>query len=224
MATLSEQDILNIVYALKEGDDDGWDTASEEYLSGRKYCNAAIARWKHYDNTKWDELWTTLTAAADGEKTTDGTNVYDCPTNFESPSSWVRVGDTLWQVVPAKRLAELFNSDDHFCYFTGSDKAGHKLNFNPRITMSNGETIEYEYYKSPTTFTATTSTTEMSNPYFIVYSVLAQFIKNDGEDNIQELQQADEYLEQMKIDNDSGIYGVPDALSESITNSDGFGE
>jgi len=224
MATLTETQILGIVYSLKEGDDDGWDVTSEEYLSGRKYCNAAIARWEYYDNTKWRELWTTLTAAADGDKTTDGTNVYDCPTNFRFPSSWVRINDVHYEVVTPNRLAELSDSDAYFCYFSGSDKDGHKLNINPRIALGTGDTIEYEYYKSASTFTTTTSTTEMSNPYFIVNSVLSQFIKLDGEDNIQELQQADEFLEQMKIDNESGFFGVPDPLNETISNNSGFGE
>lgn len=194
MATLSEQEILNIVYALKEGDDDGWDTDSDEYLAGRKYCNSAITRWEFYDNTKWKELWKTLDDAADGDKTTDGTNSYDCPTNFKFPSSWVRVGDTLYQVVNPNRVAELFDNKDNWCYFTGSDKDGHKLNFNPLLTLGTGDDIDYEYYKTATKFTTTTSTTEMNNPYFIVNSVLAQFIKLDGEDNMQELQQADEFF------------------------------
>jgi hypothetical protein len=224
MATLTEENILDIVYALKEGDDDGWDTDSAEYLVGRKYCNAAITRWEFYDNVKWRELWTTLTAASDGDKTTDGTSQLDCPTNFLSPSSWVRVGGEFWQVVSPSRIAELADSTSKFCYFTGSKKDGFKLNFNPKITMTTGDTVEYEYYKTASTFTTTTSTTEMSNPYFIVSSVLAHFIKLDGEDNIQELQQSDEFLEQMKTDNESGLYGVPDLLNETITNNSGFGE
>lgn len=224
MAALSEENILDIVYALKEGDDDGWETTSDEYKIGRKYCNAAITRWEYYDTTKWRELWTKLSDAADGDETTDGTNSYDCPTNFKFPSSWVRVGGTMYQVVNPNRLAELEDSTGNYCYFTGSEKTGFDLNFNPNLTMTTGDTIEYEYYKSATKFTATTDTTEMSNPYFIVNSVLAQFIKLDGEDNIQELQQADEFLEQMKIENDSGLYGIPDPLLSSITNDDGFAE
>lgn len=225
---MTEQEILNAVYSLKEGDTDNWDTDSDEYLAGRIYCNAAINRWENYENTKWDELWTTLTAAATGTKTlTQGTTAYACPTNMRFPSSWVRTtsagGSTYWQTVSPERLSELVNSQDRFCYFTGSVKDGFTLNFNPNVTLTTGDSINYEYYKTATPFTTTTSTTEISNPYFIVYTVLAQFIKLDGEDNTQELQNAEEALEQMRVMNEAGLFGVPNLLNEPITNDDGFG-
>lgn len=230
MAALTENDILDIVYALKEGDDDGWETDSDEYLAGRRYCNSAIFRWEQYDNTVWNELWTTLTDAADGTKTiTAGTYNYSCPTNMKHPSSWVRTYDgvtsVFWKVVNPRELGENANNNtDRFCYFTGSVKDGFTLNFNPNITLNTGDTINYEYYRQATTFTATTSTTEMSNPYFIVYSVLGQFIKLDGEDNLQELQNAEEALENMRVANEIGLYGVPNAISEPFNINDGFGQ
>lgn len=228
MSTLTEADILNTVYALYETDTSNWSATDDEYLAGRKYCNIAINRWERYDNTEWRDLWTKLedagTGAGTGDKTTDGTNQYDCPSNFIRPGSWVRVGDTFYTVVPSEKVAKLSNSWDRFCYFSGNVKDGFKLNFNKNLTMTTGDTISYEYYKSATSFTATTSTTEMSDPYFIVYFVLSRFIKNDGDDNMEELQEADEKLEQMRVANMSGLYDLPEQVESSLSDLEGFGE
>ena len=225
---LTENDIIDIVYSLYETDDDGWDTDSDEYLSARRYCNTAIARWERYDNTVWNELWTKLSDAADGDKTTTaGTYAYDCPTDFIRPGSWVRTGATpvYWQVIPNKDYAEQdqINNISKFCYLSGSVRDGFQINFNPNVTLTTGDEIAYEYYKTATTFTTTASTTEMADPYFIVYYTLARFLRNDGEDYSEEANQADDLLENMRVINMSGFPNIPNTINESITNSDGFG-
>lgn len=225
---LTENNIIDIVYSLYETDDDGWDATSDEYLAARKYCNTAIARWERYDNTVWRELWGTLTDAADGDKTTTASDYsYDCPTNFIRPCSWVRVGSTptYYQVLSPDKLAErdLASDKSNFVYFTGNPKDGYDLNFNNNLTLTTGDNVYYEYYKSATTFTATTSTTEMTDPYFIVYYVLARFLKNDGEDYSEEANQADDLLENMRVANMSGYQHIPNTVNEPISNNAGFG-
>lgn len=231
MASMTENEILDTVYSLYETDTTNWDTDDEEYLAGREFCNAAIKRWEFYDNTKWNELYTTLTAAADGTKTIATSDWdYDMPTDFRRLTSFVRTKDssdavTFWTPIPSHQRAEFAKGEAKVVWVTGSEKAGFVLNFNPNIDLTtyNGDTIEYEYYKQATTFSATTSTTEMADPYFIVYFVLARFLKNDGEDNIEELQEADARLETMRVANMSGLFGVPDQINETIANNAGFG-
>jgi hypothetical protein len=121
-------------------------------------------------------------------------------------------------------VAKLSSSWDRFCYFSGNVKDGFKLNFNKNLSMGTGDTISYEYYKSATSFTSPTSTTEMSDPYFIVYFVLSRFIKNDGDDNLEELQESDEKLEQMRVANMSGLYDIPEQVETSLSDLEGFGE
>ena len=223
---MTENEVIDIVYSLYETDTTGWDTDSEEYLAARNFSNIAIARWEKYDNTTWRDLWGTLTDAADGTKTlTAATYDYACPTNMIRQSSWVRTGSTpqYWEVIDPKKVGDLQASKAYFCYFTGNIKDGYTLNFNPNITLTTGDTIYYEYYKAATTFTATTDETEMSDPYFIVYYVLARFLKNDGEDYSEEGNQADDLLENMRIANMSGYGGVPNPVTPSITNDSGFG-
>jgi len=222
MAALTENEILDIVYALYETDDAGWSATDDEYLAARKYANVAINRWEHYDNTEWRGLWTKLTDASDGDKTTDATTQYDCPSDFIRPGSWVRIGTTHYSVYPPEKLAKYSNATHNYCYFTGNIKDGFKLNFNSNLTITTGDTIYYEYYKSATTFASTTDTTEMSDPYFIVYFILARFIKNDGEDNYEELSEADERLEQMRVTNMSGYYDVSNNVESTLDNFYGF--
>jgi len=230
MAALTESEIINDVYALYETDTGNWATSDEEYLAARKFCNIAIRRWEFYDNTKWRELFVTLDDAADGTKTlTAGTYAYACPTNMRSPGGWVRTvaatgGDvTFWKVIGSEMSGEHDDADTHVCWFTGSEKAGFELNFNSEITLTTSDEIDYEYYKTATLFTATTDSTEVADPYFIVYFVLARFLKNDGEDNIEELQESDDRLETMRVVNMSGYFGVPDNIEETVATSVGFG-
>ncbi len=226
MAALSENDIIDIVYSLYETDTTNWSVTDEEYLAARKWANVAIRRWEFYDNTKWRELFVTLTDAADGTKTlTASTYAYACPTNMRSPASWVRTLEgsnvTFWKVIGSEQSASYANSNDKVCWFTGSLKAGFKVNFNSNVTLTTGHTIEYEYYKTATLFAAITDTTEVPDPYFIVYFILARFLKNDGEDNTEELQESDDRLETMRVANMSGVFGVPDDIDNTI--NIGFG-
>jgi hypothetical protein len=216
MAALSEQTILNLVYSLYEGDADNWVETSDEYLAARQYAKLAIGKWEHYDNTTWRDLFTTLTAAADGDKTiTAGDYTYSCPTNFVRVTSFVRT------VIQPENVAKYAGAGSKYCYFTGSVKDGFTLNFNTQETLTTGDTINYEYYKQATLFTAITSTTEMADPYFIVYFILARLLKNDGEDNSEELQEADDRLETMRVANMSGQFGVENIIED--TRPDGFG-
>ena len=231
---LTEENIMQIVFALYETDDSYWDTTSSEYLSARKFANAAIAKWESHDNTQWRDLFTTLTASTQSSPTlvktlTAGDYTYTCPTDFRRVTSWVRTvasdgAVTWWEVVAPENAGKLHESSEYFCYFTGNTKDGFVLNFNSNITLTTGDTINYEYYKTATTFTATTSTTEMSDPYMIVYYVLARLLKNDGEDYREEEAQWRELLENMKTQNMSGYFDINDPLQQSLTQNAGFGD
>lgn len=210
LAPLTESDLIDQIYSSYEGDNDTWSSTSAEYLTARNYCKAAIIRWEFLEGIQWPELFTTLTAAADGTKTTTaGTTAYGCPTDMRippRPGQFVRVvsGGTSgsFQVIPLSKVEQFDNSSARFCYFTGNQKLGFTLNFNPNITLVTGDTIKYEYYRRATYFTATTSTTEMSNPFYIVHYCLHRFYKNDGllSEASEELQIAESMLQEMKSD------------------------
>lgn len=222
---MTETEIINAIYYLVEIDSEPWGATDDEYLTARGLCNIAINRWNKYENTTWSELFTNLTDSNVlllGDKVTvANTYKYDCPTDFERPCSFVRIGGTMYDVVPPQRIAELKGSTQNWVYFTGNSKDGHDMNINPNLTVNAGEVIEYEYYKSPTTFTTTTSETEMSDPYFIVYFVAAHM--GDEGINTDYFQMAEARLEQMKTVNTSGLFGVSENINSTLDSNDGFG-
>ena len=188
---MTENSIIDAIYALYETDDSGWGTTSSEYLTARVFINAGLKDWAMRQD--WRDLWATLEDASDGD--TDivtGTWAYDCPTNFVRPNSWVRTTtgttNTFWKVIPSEMISKYSSDEGYFCYFTGSVADGFVLNFNARKTLVTGHTINYEYYKSPTAYAAITTESEIPDPYYLVYYALARLLKNDGEDFTFELQ------------------------------------
>jgi hypothetical protein len=226
MAALTETQLITALYALYESDDAGWASTDSEYLTARSLMNVAIADWEMRQT--WRVLWTTLTGAADGDKTTTaGDWSYNCPTNFKKPSSWVRTTDgttnTFWQVIPTEMVAKYASDYSYFCYFIGSEKDGFDLQFNPRITLTTGHTINYEYYKTPTLYSGTTTTSEIPDPYYCVYYALSRLLKNDGEDFNLEEGKAREILSRMEINNMEGLWDISNAIEEPLGQGVGFG-
>lgn len=228
LAPLTESDLIDLIYSAYENDNSTWSSTSAEYLTARNLSKSAIMRWAYVEGGMWDELFTTLTAAADGTKTTTaGTYTYTAPTDMRippQPDDYVRVENSAgasayYRVIPLSKVQQLDDTSDHICWFTGNPKLGYTLNINSGVTLITGETILYEYYRNPTYLTTTTSTTEMTNPMFIVHYVLYRMYKSDGllNEAREELQMAEDLLDEMKAMNTS-VYG--DVRSGVL---DGFG-
>jgi len=202
----TESNLVDIIYSEYENDDDTWSATSAEYLTARRLCKAAIMRWEYLEGTRWPELFVKLEDAADGDTTTTaGDFEYACPTNMRIPpqvGDYVRINGVVFPVVPLTKIQTLTDNQDKFCYFTGNPSVGYTLNINPNVTLSTGDTIAYEYYKNATYFTTTTSSTEMSNPMFIVHFVLHKLYRNDGllNESREELQIAENILQEMRAD------------------------
>jgi len=227
MATLTENQVLDILYSLYETDDTGWDTTTPEYVTARAFCNAAVRDWASRET--WRDLYATLTAAADGTKTlTASTYAYVCPTNFSYIISWVRTLDsagalTFWEVIPNEMIAKRSNTTGKFCYITGSVKGGFYLNFNAKETLTTGHTINYEYYITPTEYSGASTTSEIPDPYYCVYYALARLLKNDGEDFSYEEAKAREIMDQMLTRNMKGYWDISNAIEEPLNLGAGFG-
>lgn len=228
LTPLTETNIIDQIYSDYENDSTTWDSSDSEYLTARRYCKAAIIRWEYLEGTHWPELFTKSSAASDGTLTTTaGTYTYTCPTDMRippKPEDYVRLTNSTgtiatYLVVPLAKVSQLDSSSDNFCYFTGNPKLGFTLNLNPNVAVTTGSTIKYEYYRNATYFTTTTSTTEMSNPMFIVHYALHRLYKNDGliSESREELQIAENILQEMK--SDAQVIDT-DSLSSAST---GFG-
>lgn len=223
VAPLTESEIIDQIYSHYEVDDTTWSSSDAEYLTARRLCKAAIMRWEYLEGVRWNELWVTLTAAADGTKTTTaGTYTYGCPTDMRVPpksEDYVRINGEYFQVVPIVKVQQLKLSSEPFVYFTGNPKLGYTMNVNPNRTLTTGHVIEYEYYKNATYFTTGTSTTEMANPFFIVHDVLAKLYRGDGllTESRDELQIAENLLQEMKAE-------AMEVITDNTTgDNDGFG-
>jgi len=218
---MNEQDIINAVYFLVEVDSDPWQTTDDEYITARGLANIAINRWEKYENTTWNELITKLSDAVDGDKTTtDGVFTYACPNNFVRPVSFVRIGDQLFDVIPAEKIAEMKESGNSWVYFTGNPKDGYKLNINPNLIVKTAS-IEYEYYRKASLLEDPDDKTEMSDPYFIVYFVAAHM--GDEGLNGDFYQMSEARLEQMRSVNMSTPYGVSNDIITTLDSNNGFG-
>jgi len=205
LTPLTEADIIELIYSDYENDNETWDATSAEYYTARNFCKAAIIRWEYLEGTEWPELFTKSADATDGTLTiTSGTYTYTCPTNMRRPpkphEDYVRIGGDIYIVVPSSKVGQLDDSSYRFCYFTGNPKLGYTLNINPNLTLTTGQTITFEYYRNATYFTAATSTTEISNPMFIVHYALNRLYKNDGllNEAREELQIAENLLQEMR--------------------------
>lgn len=240
MLKLNETEIIQQAYTLVEADTTDWSTSSDEYLAARRFANAAVNKWESavielegsQIPVRWRELWTTLTEASDGTKTTSSSVYsYSCPSNFARPSSYVRLVDSsgnvmVYDVKQAEATALLDRSFENWCYFRGNSKDGFTLHFNPNLTIPSGSTIRYEYYKNATTFTATDSKSEIPDDYMIVHFIVAMFYKDEDPATYKtHMDIANTKLNQMIADNQSGLYAVDDKIPETLSGEDqeGFG-
>lgn len=177
-------------------------SGDEDYTVWTNLANAAINIWENEEGVVWKELFVKLADAPDGDKTTDGTNSYDCPTLFKFPASgyvWIGSGTnkTAYKVIKQEKVQLYENNSENWCYFLMDTSP--TLEFNPNITISTGDTISYNYYKEATSVATGSDTFEMSDPMFAVYYALAELTKEEG--NSDALNIATQKLEGMKTRN-----------------------
>jgi len=217
---MTENEIINSIYYLVEVDSEPWGTADDEYLTARGLANIAIDRWEKYENTTWNELFAKYSDYESNNVTTDSYS-YNCPDDFVRPCSFIRVNGELYDVKKPQEISSLKESSERWVYFMGNPNDGYTLNFNPNLTMIPDQTLDFEYYKSATKFTASTDVTEIPDPYFIVYFVAAHM--GDEGINTDYFQMAEARLEQMATVNMSGLFGVSSNINNSLDSNDGFG-
>ena len=200
MTEAEAQAQLHILY---EGNVSTPGATTADYLARRGLMNGGIAIWEK--EAEWRELFAKLADAADGDTTTtDGTADYDCPTDFEYPVGYLRIGTTKYPYYSVEKFQLISSSDSStkFFYVTGNKNAGFTVNIHP-TPSSTGDTITYEYYKAATALSAITTVFEMSDPYFAIYFALSKLLEQDGK--MAEAQKAfmesDSRLQRMKEKN-----------------------
>lgn len=196
-------------------------STESEYTIGLRLANEAIQRWATYDNTLWQELFTTLSLAGEGVTVTTGTTQYDAPDDFANAGGHIKLlnsDGTIFSTYPILEPQEVqFKSQQGvYAYFTGDPANGYVLNLNPTPTSTqNGKTINYDYYKTPTQFTTGSDVTEMSDPYFIVHRMLANRFRASRNPYYNDaLRDSENALGIMKMRNDSGTWANPYSVQD----------
>jgi len=218
--TLSDAiDYINVLY---EGDSTSPSDGDEDYEVWQKLLNIAISIWEREEGVLWKELFTTLSAATDGDKTIAASDWdYNCPTDFVFPVGYVRVvgnKTSVFSVVQPQDVQLLDSSKGNWCYFTGNSSTGFDLHFNPSVSLETGATIKYEYYKTASQVTSASSVFEMADPMFAVYYVLGELKKDEGDTSGFNI--ATQKLESMKVLNDMTGWYQNDTVDNPV--QDGF--
>lgn len=223
MTEATAQDRLHMLY---EGDNSTPSATSSDYLTRRGLMNVGINTWEK--EALWNELYVNLSDASDGDKTTvNGTSSYDCPTDFRFPVGWLRLGTTYYPFYPPEKFQTIRSTDTatKFYYVTGNANTGYDIHIHP--TPSSADTITYEYYKTATELSATTTIFEMSDPYFAIYFALSKLYEQDGlsGESQKAFMEADARLQKMKeINTMTPFYqqnDIPDEMDSR--NVSGFG-
>lgn len=204
-------DILTKIHIIYEGDTTYPSSGEEDYEVRLQMINDAIDEWAYLENTYWKELFTNLSDAATGDKTaTASDNEYDAPSDFRFISSFLYITDTnnIKHYYKYIKQDEVINYQAEYpsgkaFYITGKPTA-YKIN----ILNPVAGTINYSYYKTPSHLSSSTDVPEMSNPLFIVYSVVAKLYELDNRNDLvsKYIQMANNALNQMIIENETAPF------------------
>lgn len=234
---MTYDEIFQTFYRLYRAEAEVPSSTDDEYLVGLSLANEAINYWAQYDNTFWKELFDTNRNDGSGSQTiVTGQTIYDAPDNMQEAGGFLRALDSAGKTVQSYAILDpheaQFRGDmNTYAYFRGDPTTGLELVLNPSPSSSlNGKTLDYVYYKKPTTLTTGSDTTEMADPYFIVHRMLAQrFRASRNPYYSSALRDAENSIKVMKMHNDSGSWSnpwkVPDRSGTVFggTNGSGWG-
>jgi hypothetical protein len=192
-------------------------SGDEDYLVWTGLINLSVNVWESEEGILWNELFVKLADASDGDKTTNGSNSYDCPTLFSFPACgyvWLGTGTnkTAYKVIKQEEKQLYENDSSNWCYFLMDSTP--TLEFNPNLIITSGQTINYEYYKKATKLSAGADTFEMSDPMFAVYYALSELKKEEG--NQSEVAMATQKLDAMKTKNIMPSFFQEDSLNKNL--------
>lgn len=216
-------DCITFLNALYEADSDVPAEGDEDYAVWTSLIQIAVNIWENEEGILWKELFVKLADAADGDKTTSaGDTSYTVPTDFRFPaSSYVWLGSnankTAYRVIKQEDLQLYENNSENWCYFLMDDSP--TLEFNPNLTIGDGQTISYNYYKFATKPTEDTDVIEMADPMFAVYYALSELKKEEGDTSALSI--ATQKLEAMRTKNFMPIWMQNDSVINETDS--GFG-
>lgn len=226
------QQFQDILHSLYQGDTDAPTSTDTAWTHRVNLLKAAIGAWNGEKGILWNELFTMLSDASDGDKTVVADTLeYDCPVNFRFPGGFVRTfatggASTYWKVMSPQKAELIQGQALNVCFFTGNANSGYTLHFVSQPQA--GHTIDYPYYKTPFEPSSAAHVLEMSDPYFAVYFVLSKLHEIDGEGDraIKAFNEAAAKLSGMRTTNEMPAWFQDNNTEDRdwATGSGGFGE
>lgn len=197
-------------------------TTDDEYTVALRLANAAVKRWARYDNTYWKELFTTPALEQEPITVVSGTADYEVPDNFKEAGGLIRILDADGTIVRRYKLlspeqVQFKGQFVNYAYFTGNPADGYILHINEAPDDSlDGDTIEFDYYKTPSLFSRGTDVSEMSEPDFIVNHMLANRFRGSRNPYYGSAKtDAEDILRTMQLTNNSGTWANPWSLVDN---------
>lgn len=195
-------------------------STDREYLLGIPLANNAIRRWDRADGVLWNELYTT---ARSESSSVAGTLIFDAATSSFSAASNIRkIGSELrltdptnvnnFKKIPIVPVDSVYAKSPNgtYAYFVGSaNTETWTCHLVGNYTSYDNWLIDYMYYKKPTMIEDGDSITEMSDPNFIIQSMLqSRFVNSrNGFAYNDAKAEASVALANMVIENNSGSPG-----------------
>lgn len=199
-------------------------SSDDEYAIGIPLANEAINRWANYDNTMWNELFTSLQISGAGDLVVEqGTTEYAAPDDMKIPGGYVRIfdpttGSTVARVPIIEPHEAQFKGDmSPYAYFLGDPNNGFTMNLHPAPSEAwDGKSIDYVYYRKPTLIEVGTDVVDMSDPYFVVHRMLANRFRSSRNPYYSSAKSdAEDALRTMQLTNNSGTWANPWSLPDN---------
>lgn len=208
-----------------------------EYTLGIHLGNAAIRTWDRVDGQLWRELITTAgeqdtTNWATANRTLDAVTK-TAPLNMRKPPAFVRFsnGTGYFDIttIPPQEAKD-YTDTSSIVWFSGGANTGFTMHVGSNIlSQYNGWTIDYVYVKKPTLLTIATTPAaivpEMSDPNFMIQHMLSSRARSARNGFLYKTSNADAKtaLLNMKIENDSGVWGNSDRMRDLLIKGQGWG-
>ena len=207
--------------------------SDREYKTAIRLGNNAIRTWDRVDGQLWRELIVTAqeqstTVWATINRTVSGSTMTP-PNNMRKPPAFVMIG-TSWIPVTPPQEAKDYSDNSSYIWFEGGANTGYTMHLGGDIaTQLAGQSIDYVYIKKPTLLTTATTpaaiVVEMSDPNFMIQQMLSNRARIARNGLLYKTASADakSALLNMKIENDSGVWGNSDRQRDLIMKGQGWG-
>lgn len=185
---MSVQDLMDEIYVAVDNDPTNSTNQDDEWTARLRLINMAIKSWESED-VYWNELWSTYTH---GSTVTTATTYTISATDYRYAGSFMKFSlngsDTYLEIVEPEAGYKYAQSGSKAVYITGNPSSGWTINLT--FTPASGDgfygaTMSFNYYKSATRMSTTTSDKpEMSDPSYIVNYVAYRKNLYNGRSNV----------------------------------------